>query len=192
MKETHIAILKNFIFDKKPLSQDEFYVLRKDLEDLIKLNYTEQNISKSLEDVIIGISNLYSSEAHKKFMSNPEFIFQLGAFYALTSILDSDLSKKNDLDILNSLANKIAHNDVLFAILETIKLNPAIKKSEVEEMFYETGKIGYGKFLNIYVELKRNMFILTRIGVRDEYLYMTQLGDKLYDTAKAMKEENEF
>ena len=36
------------------------------------------------------------------------------------------------------------------------------------------------------------MFILTRIGVRDEYLYMTQLGDKLYDTAKAMKEENEF
>ena len=90
------------------------------------------------------------------------------------------------------MANKIAHNDVLFAILETIKLNPAIKKSEVEEMFYETGKIGYGKFLNIYVELKRNMFILTRIGVRDEYLYMTQLGDKLYDTAKAMKEENEF
>ena len=56
MKETHIAALKNFIFDKKPLSQDEFYGLRKDLEDLIKLNYTEQNISKSLILVVSSSS----------------------------------------------------------------------------------------------------------------------------------------
>lgn len=189
MKESHIAVLKNFIFDKQPLSQDEFYVLRKDLEALIKQDFTEQNIPNSLNDVIIGISNLYSSEAHKKFKSDPEYLFQLGAFYALTNILDSDLRKKQELEDMKKLAKVIAANGLLFDFVETIVYNSAIKKSELEDKYYNSGKMGYGDFCKFYVELKSNKYILVRIGVDEEYIYITELGEKLYKTAKELNGE---